>query len=81
MFKHKAPDGSNNLCGKKLKKIRLTQKPRLSQNKLAKRLQLLGYDVDKYFIHRIENGKRFVTDIDLKMLAAALKISINDLIE
>lgn len=81
MFKHKAPDGSNNLCGKNLKIIRLKQKPRLSQSKLARNLQLLGYDVDKHFIHRIENGKRFVTDVDLVMLAKALKISINELVE
>lgn len=79
MFKIKAPDGKNNLCGKKLAEIRKSKN--LSQRKLAVKMQLLGYDVDNYFIRRVENGERFVTDIDLKIFCQALDISITDILD
>ena len=46
MFKVKAPDGSNNLCGQRLAQKRKAQK--LSQRQLASKMQLLGYDVDNW---------------------------------
>lgn len=77
MFKIKAPDGSNNLCGKRIAEIRRDK--HLSQRGLASKMQLLGYDVDHYFIRRVENGERFVTDIDLSIFCEALEISIDDI--
>lgn len=79
MFKIKAPDGRNNLCGERIAKIRKSQK--LSQRKLAYKMQLLGYDVDNYFIRRVENGERFVTDIDLKIFCEALNVQITDILD
>lgn len=79
MFKLKAPDGSNNLCGKNLKRIRQTHTPSYSQRTLAKEMQLRGYDVDNHFIRRIETGERFVTDIELRMLADTLGVSMDEL--
>ncbi len=78
MFKIKAPDGTNNLCGKTVAQIRREKK--LSQRKLAAKMQLLGFDVDHYFIRRVENGERFVTDIDLVIFARALDVPIATLI-
>lgn len=63
MFHNKAKDGTNNLCGKNIFKFR--KEMHLSQRQLADRLQLIGLDVDKNAIQRIEAGKRFVTDIEL----------------
>lgn len=80
MFKVKAPDGSNNLCGQNLKRLRLAENPPLSQRKLALRLQVMGYDVDNHFIRRVETGERFVTDIELEFLARALKVTPAELI-
>jgi len=74
MFKIKAADGTNNLCGKRIAEIRKSQK--LSQRKLAAKMQLLGFDVDHYFIRRVENGERFVTDIDLVIFSKALQVPI-----
>lgn len=79
MFKVKAPDGSNNLCGKRIAEIRKQQG--LSQRKLASKMQLLGYDVDNFFIRRVENGERFVTDIDLKIFCEALDVSLKDILD
>ncbi len=78
MFKIKAPDGRNNISGKKVKKYRLEKK--VSQYKLAAKIQAMGYDVDNHFVRRIENGERFVTDIELTILAEALGVSIDDLL-
>ncbi len=81
MFKIKAPDGTNNLCGKNLKRLRDEKhEPPLSQRRLAKLLQLKGYDVDNHFIRRVETGERFVTDIELTMLSEVLCVSLADLI-
>jgi len=44
-------------------------------------LQLAGYDVDHHFVRRIENGERFVTDIELVALAKVLDLPINALID
>lgn len=79
MFKIKAPDGRNNLCGERIAQIRRSKK--LSQRKLALKMQLLGYDVDNYFIRRVENGERFVTDIDLKIFCEALEVPVTDILE
>ncbi len=76
MFKIKAPDGTNNLCGKRIAEIRKAQK--ISQRKLAIKMQLLGYDVDHYFIRRVENGERFLTDIELKIFSQTLHVPIAD---
>ena len=51
-----------------------------SQRELADALQLLGLDVDKNAIQRIEAGKRFVTDIEIVYLAKVLKVSYEDLL-
>ncbi len=78
MFKIKAADGTNNLCGATI--ARLRKERRLSQRKLAAKMQLLGFDVDHYFIRRVENGERFVTDIDLVIFSKALEVPISQLL-
>ena len=79
MFTNKAKDGRNNICGRLVAEYR--KKLGLSQRELSDALQLLGLDVDKNAIQRMEAGKRFVTDIELSYLAKALGISCMDLLE
>lgn len=79
MFTNKSNDGSNNICGAQITKYR--KELGKSQRELADMLQLLGLDVDKNAIQRIEAGKRFVTDIELVYLAKVLNVSYNDLLE
>lgn len=79
MFKLKAEEGRNNICGQNLTEIR--HKKNISQRQLAKMMQLAGYDVDHHFIRRIENGERFVTDIELVALSRVLSVPITDLID
>lgn len=80
MFKNK--NGIlNNISGRNISQIRKSFNPRLSQRALADKLQLQGIDVDKNAIQRIESGKRFVTDIELVAIAAALNVDIYELLK
>lgn len=67
MFINKTKDGRNNLSGKEIARRRVEQG--LSQRALADRMQLLGLDIDKNAVQRIESGQRFVTDIELAAFA------------
>ena len=79
MFINKTIDGRNNLCGRKIALLRSNME--ISQRELADQLQIAGLDIDKNAIQRIEAGKRFVTDIELKIISKVLKINVSDLIE
>lgn len=79
MFKNKN-EGRNNLYGERIRALRLGYPTKLSQRALADRMQLIGIDVDKNAIQRIECGKRFVTDIELKAFAEILEVKVDDLI-
>lgn len=79
MFKNKNDD-KNNLCGEKIRALRLAYPTRLSQRALADKMQLIGIDVDKNAIQRIECGKRFVTDIELKAFSEIFGVPLDDLI-
>lgn len=63
MFINKTSEGLNNVCGSNISKFR--KELGISQRQLADKLQLIGLDIDKNAIQRIECGKRFVTDIEL----------------
>ena len=80
MFKNKAHDGKNNICGQKIYILRRNRIPKMSQRILAEQLQIRGIDVDKNAIQRIESGERFVTDIELKVLAEIFGVSCDELL-
>ena len=77
MFINKTKDNRNNICGRAVAKYRKEMK--LSQRAFAERLQLIGLDVDKNAIQRMESGQRFITDIELVYIAEALKRRIEEL--
>lgn len=78
MFINKADGGRNNICGERVVKLRVMCK--LSQRQLADKLQLLGLDIDKNAIQRIEAGKRFVTDIEIVYIAKVFNVSFDVLL-
>lgn len=80
MFKNKSGN-ENNLCGRKVAELRKKSVPMMSQCMLADKLQLHGIDVDKNAIQRIESGKRFVTDIELRALAEVLSVTSDELLK
>ena len=70
----------NNLCGEAIRALRLAHPTKLSQRALADKMQLIGIDVDKNAIQRIECGKRFVTDIELKAFSEIFSVGVDRLI-
>ena len=78
MFTNRMPDGRNNIVGIKVAELR--KNLRISQRELADRLQIIGLDIDKNAVQRIESGQRFVTDIELEYLAKVFGITIEELI-
>ena len=81
MYKNRGADGKCNLCGEKVAILRKQMQPKVSQRGLADLLQLAGVDVDKNAVQRIECGKRFVTDIELKALANVLHTTTDELLK
>ncbi len=79
MYKNKVSSG-NNISGKKIKELRQNFLPKMSQRALADKLQLIGLDLDKNAIQRIECGKRFITDIELKYICQLFNISADDIL-
>lgn len=79
MFINKNANDRNNISGTQIATYRKAMKK--SQRELAEALQLIGLDVDKNAIQRIEAGKRFVTDIELVYLAKILNVTYDDLLQ
>ena len=67
MPKPRTTTGEKNLIGERLKLLR--ERDKLSQRDLAHRFQLIGLDMDKNVITRIETNKRYVTDLELQAIA------------
>ncbi len=78
MFINKTEDGLNNVCGKNIAKLRTDLK--ISQRELADRMQLVGIDLDKNAIQRIECGKRFVTDIEIIAFTKIFNVTFEELL-
>lgn len=63
-----------NLIGPTIKRQREAQK--LTQEQLVARCNLLGWDISRGTLAKIESQVRCITDIEVAKLAAALKIDI-----
>lgn len=81
MFKNKSKNGKNNICGENIYRLRKEINPKMSQNGFAQRCQMIGLDIDKNAVQRIESGKRFVTDIELVCFAKILEVDLQELIK
>lgn len=81
MYKNRSASGRNNLCGQKVKESREKLPGMPSQRQLAELLQIAGLDIDKNAVQRIESGKRFVTDIELKVIAQVLRVDYQELLD
>lgn len=77
MKKSKVTNNIYNVCGKNIKKIRKEQK--VTQDELCARMQVMGYQISRSDISKLENGKKFITDFELLGFSKALNVSILDL--
>ena len=78
MYKSKVND-MNNIAGAAIRNLRIAKG--WSQRELADALQLLGLDLDKNAIQRIEARKRFVTDIELTYFAKVFNVDYQELLK
>ena len=66
-----------NICADRVRLGRALQQPPITQEELAMRIQLLGFeDMTKLIISRIEKNQRHVCDAELRILAKALNVSM-----
>lgn len=79
MPKPRTETGEKNLVGPRLRVLR--ERDGMSQRDLARRLQLVGMDMDKNVITRIETNKRYVTDLELRAIATIFNVSYQYLID
>ena len=69
-------NGSKNIIGKRVKEARMNASPQITQQDLSARLEVLGYNIDRVSISKIESGDRFVADYEIVGLATALNVSV-----
>lgn len=67
---------SKNVVGRRVKQARLDSKPRITQNELTARLQVMGIAIDRSMLSKIETGNRPVLDVEVAALAKALNVSV-----
>ena len=66
-----------NICGDRVRIGRAIHKPALTQEDLAREINLLGMEMTPLIISRIEKNQRHVCDGELVMLAKALGVSLD----
>lgn len=71
--------GRRNICGERVRKERVTR--RISQERLAAKMQMRGVEIEQDAISRIESGDRLVTDYELRAFAALFEVPIESLLE
>jgi transcriptional regulator with XRE-family HTH domain len=72
---------SKNMIGKRLKEARVNSKPVVTQQDLASRLGVMGIQIDRVSISKIEGGNRFVSDYELLAISEALNVSLEWLLK
>lgn len=71
-----------NKCADRVRLGRAMHKPKpLTQQGLANKTDFLGLSMTKAIISRIERGERHVCDAELKVLAMALNVTMDWLLE
>lgn len=66
-----------NICGDRVRLGRALHKPPLTQDDLAREINLRGMDMTKLIVSRIEKNQRHVCDAELLMLSKVLGVTMN----
>ncbi len=66
-----------NICSERVRLGRALQKPPMTQDDLARKIQLMGMDITPLIISRIEKNQRHVCDAELRMIAKALGVTMD----
>lgn len=68
-----------NTCAERVRLGRALQKPPMTQDDLARKIQFMGMDMTPLIISRIEKNQRHVCDAELRILAKALGFTMDRL--
>ena len=79
MSLHKKYENNLNVIANNLKRIRLNKN--ISLSSLSNKLMLMGIDISKQSLYRIEQNKRSVRDYELSSIAIALGVKSDDLLQ
>jgi transcriptional regulator with XRE-family HTH domain len=74
-LKRSSSQRGHNILGKRIRLARVRAKSVISQSDLAARLTVLGIRMDRASVTRIENGKRYLRDFEIRAIAKVLKVS------
>lgn len=66
-----------NICADRVRLARALQKPPITQEELARKIQFMGMDMTALIISRIEKNQRHVCDAELRILSKALNVSMD----
>jgi transcriptional regulator with XRE-family HTH domain len=67
-----------NAIGNKVQQLR--KKLELSQSELVARCGVLGFHMTQTTVSQIETGSRGISDLEMILLARALRVEVNDLV-
>lgn len=66
-----------NICSERVRLGRAAQRPPITQEELARKMQFMGMEMTPLIISRIEKNQRHVCDAELRMIAKALNVSMD----
>ena len=66
-----------NICAERVRLGRALQKPPMTQDDLARKIQFMGMDMTPLIISRIEKNQRHVCDAEPRILAKALGVTMD----
>lgn len=66
-----------NICADRVRLARALQKPPITQEELACKIQFMGMGMTALIISRIEKNQRHVCDAELRILSKALNVSMD----
>lgn len=66
-----------NICAERVRLGKALQKPPMTQDDLARKIQFMGMDMTPLIISRIEKNQRHVCDAELRILAKALGVTMD----
>ena len=78
MYQSSKYNNKLNVTGRKIKELRI--KNHLSLSNLSIKFALLGIDISKPSLHKLENGNRVIKDYELYGLSHVFNISLSDLL-
>ncbi len=78
MYQCSKYNGRLNVTSKKIKELRI--KNNLSLSELSTKLALMGIDISKPSLHKLETGKRILKDYELCGLAQVFHVPLEELL-